>query len=197
VSRYNSLFEINSDLKLLRNTAFLELENCDLRFLIKIRKNAEASKTFTLSKILNPYGVTDTYPKAYRFARDISPFAPLPKLSQTIRIAIHVRRGDILCNEAWRSRMLPNSCYMAVARRVEAILDEVNVSYVFELHTEMTSKAVPLSPNHHGILNQPSDSKTTKYSSNWLDDYDSIPSLNKFINLDPVDTLRKIATAHV
>lgn len=195
VSRYNEIFQIHSDIELPETFVVREVEHFDLRTFARLREEAKVNRTFILAKILYPYRVTDNYPKAYQFVKDISPFSRLQNKSSVIRIAIHVRRGELFVVDS--DRMLPNSYYIAVAREIRLILDELNLNYVFELHTEIPSKSFSVTPSHHGILNRISDSITVDPRLSKLEDFDSIPNLEKFINSDPIETIQRMASADV
>lgn len=195
VPKYNKVFQIHSDMELPKDFTVHEIHNFNLRIFEQLRKEAEASKTFILARILLPYGVTDSYPRAYQFVRDVSPFSFFRESSPVIRIAIHVRRGELFVVES--NRMLPNSYYIAVAQKIRIVLDELNLNYVFELHTEVPAKAFTVTPSHHGILNRISNSITIDPRSSRLEEFDSIPNLEKFINSDPIETIQRMASADI
>lgn len=193
VHEYNKIFNIPSDIGLPRNHIVYELEKATVYSLEQLKKEAAKRKTFILARIFLPYAINDCYPESYQVVKDITPF-PFQQ-TPVIRIAIHVRRGELFVVDS--DRMLPNSYYISVAQRIRKFLDALNLKYVFELHTEIPSKAFTVMPDHHGICNRIADSVTVDSKSNKLEEFDSIPNLEKYINCDPIDTLRKMATANV
>ena len=66
-----------------------------------------------------------------------------------MRVAIHVRRGELLVLEL--ERMLPNVYYIEVAQNVARVLDALKMDYQMELHTEVPNKEFIVQPNDHGI----------------------------------------------
>lgn len=195
VAKYNEVFQIPSDIELPKNYIVYEIENFNLRIFDRLRKEAKANKTFILAKILYPYGVTDDHPRTYHFVKDVSPFPYSQRASSIIRVAIHVRKGELFVVDS--NRMLPNSYYITVAQGIRSVLDKLNLNYVFELHTEVPNKAFTVTPSHHGILNRISDSITVDPRASQLEDFDSIPNLEKFINSDPIETIQRMASADI
>ena len=192
IHRYNELFAIPSDIDPPENCVVREFEYFNLRIYDKLRQEAEARQAFILAKILMPYVITDSYPRSYNYVNAISPF--FRDSSPVIRIAVHVRRGDLAATAA--ERILPNSYYINVALRISSTLDLLGVDYVFELHTELPDKAF-LDKCEHVIADGLSEPFMFDPSADRLEEFEQIPNLEKFINRDPIETIRKMATADV
>jgi hypothetical protein len=194
VSEYNQQFRISSDADLPEKYEVRHFVDVSLKQLMQLRKEAKKKKTFILAKILYPYGITDVYPECYEVVKDISAFANVLS-SSVIRIAIHIRRGELFVVDS--HRMLPNEYYVAVIQEIRAILDRLDLDCEFELYTEVPQKAFTVSPVHHGIANRIADPIVVDPKSNKIEDFDSIPNLKKFVNTDPIETLKGMSSANI
>src|SRR5262249_10540311 len=121
----------------------------------------------------------------------ISPFQY--RRSEVLRLAIHVRRGELFA--IFSDWMLPNSYYVSAVLRFQRILRKLEIPFVCELYTEVASKAFVVTPQHHGIFGRISDNVTFDPAMNHLEDFDAVPNLERFINFDPIESLRRMATA--
>ena len=127
--------------------------------------------------------------------KPISPFDAAP--SPLFKIAIHVRRGDLLISPEG-NRMLPNSYYLNLALQITEVLKTLHISFTCELHTEIPSKTFVVTPEHHAMKEMKSRIKnpvTLTPESSSVEDFDVIPNLKKCINHDPIDSLQSLATA--
>jgi len=194
VSDYNKIFNIPSDIELPSKYIIYDVNEINLRIRTfeRLKQKAAKKRIFILAQIVNPYGITDTYPEAYRVVKDISPF-PF-KRSEVFRVAIHVRRGELFLLDKYRNRMLPNNYYISVAQGLDNILQELKLNYVFELYTEVPSKIFTATPTNYSLI---SDEITVDPEWNKIEEFDLIPNLQKFINSNPIDTLERMATANV
>lgn len=192
-SRYNSRFSIASDIRLPYQYEVVNLEDVSVETLARLKRNSARSGTFSLARIKLPYGITDILPDAYEAVKKVSPYKF--QWSLPLRIAIHVRRGDLQFREPFR--MLPNRYYISVARRVGEILDRLNLSHTFELHTETARQKFTVTKNHRGVAGEIPHEVTVDPGKDRLDDFDSIPNLRLCINGDPIWAIERMATAHV
>ncbi|MBU7581755.1 MAG: alpha-1,2-fucosyltransferase [Nostoc sp. TH1S01] len=190
VNEYNKIFKIPSDIELPVDYCTDYIHNLDLLIFEKLRRKAIKNQTFILAKVLLTYNITDIYPETLQYVKDVSPFSL--QQSSVIRIAIHVRRGDLLFVAS--QRMLSNQYYISVAQKISAILDRFKLDYVFELHTELPTQSFTVTPNQHSMLKSTVvvDSKSTQ-----LAEFDVIPNLEKFVNADPIETLQRMSSANV
>ena len=193
VSEYNSAFRLPSDIELPKKLTVRYLETVNLKTLERLEAEASKNKTFTLVQIAFPYRIIDVYPELYEVVKEISPF-PFER-SPVIRIAVHVRRGELFAVDSYR--MLPNDYYIAVMQRIRAILDDLNLKCEFELYTELPKKVFIVTPTHHGICERISDPVVVDPKLNKIEDFDLIPDLTKFINTDPIETLQRMASANI
>jgi predicted nucleotidyltransferase len=189
VTEYNRVFHIPSDIDLPEEPAIHEMRDADARDIQRIRDDRDGD--FHLIRIVLPYTVTDRYPELYRYAKAISPFTY--RRSDVFRLAIHVRRGELFAVEG--HRMLPNQYYVSCALRFRQILKSLEIPFVCELYTEVPTKAFVVTPRHHGIDWRISGDITFDPALNHLEDFDEIPDLERHINTDPIEAMRRMATA--
>jgi hypothetical protein len=75
------------------------------------------------------------------------------------------------------------------------MLKLLRIPFVCELYTEVPTKTFVVTPQHHGVFGRISDNITYDPGMNHIEDFDVVPNLQKFINGDPIETLRRMATA--
>jgi len=189
--RYNRVFEIPSDIELPEQRNVHDMAHADLALILELQSTARLSGEFTLVRILFPFPITDRLPATYRCVKAISPFKRTE--SEVFRLAIHVRRGEEMLIDS--DRMLPNSYYVSCALRFADSLKKFDIPFVCELYTEVPSKAFVVTPQHHGIDGRISGNMTIDPQVNQMEDFDILPNLAKYINGDPIETLRNMATA--
>lgn len=189
--RWNRVFTIPSDIQLPENTITRYIVSPKAADIERLKAEAEKQNKFYLVRMLFPYDITDKNPEIYRSLKQISPFRSAP--SNTFRIAIHVRRGEEFVVDS--QRMLPNSYYVASTMRLVEGLKQLGIPFVCELYTEVPSKAFVVTPQSHGINGRISHPVVIDPKMNRIEDFDVIPNLRKCINLDPIETLKGMATA--
>jgi len=190
-NKYNRVFSIPSDIELPENTISRYVNSPTVEDIERLKNEAVKEHRFYLVKILLPFSITDQNPEIYRCLKEISPFQSAR--SETFRIAIHVRRGEQFAVAS--ERMLPNSYYVSSTMRIVEALKKLGIPFVCELYTEVPSKAFVVTPQHHGINGRISHRVLIDPKMNRIEDFDVIPNLRKRINLDPIETLKGMATA--
>ena len=148
-----------------------------------------------LARIILPYGIADRFPDCYDACKEISPYASPPREGRALRVAVHVRRGELLVLDS--DRMLPNRYYINIGRNVMRALEALGLDYQIELHTELPNKAFVFRPDHHGINHRISASTVVGPELCRLDEFDVVPKLVRCINDTTSDCLRKLATADI
>jgi len=189
--QYNRVFTIPSDIELPENTITRFMKEPSEADLERLKHEAEQKHEFYLVRIMLPYAVTDKNPEIYECLKQISPFQSAR--SSTFRIAIHVRRGEQFAIDS--DRMLPNSYYVASTMKIVEVLKQLGIPFVCELYTEVPTKAFVVTPQSHGINGRISKPVLIDPKMNRIEDFDVIPNLKKCINLDPIETLKGMATA--
>lgn len=196
--KYNRFFTIPSDIELPENTISRYMSSPTVEDIERLKNEAGKENKFYLVKILLPYSITDRNTEIYRCLKEISPFQSAR--SNTFRIAIHVRRGEQLALDSQlgagdEHRILPNSYYVSSAMRIVEALKKLGIPFVCELYTEVPSKAFVVTPQSHGINGRISHPVLIDPKMNHIEDFDVIPNLRKCINLDPIESLKGMATA--
>lgn len=196
LSKYNKIFSLPSDLTLPDKFVKYDCKNkLSLTILEQLKNEAEKNQTFILARIRYPYAITDVYPESYEVLKEISPFSF--SQSSVIRIAVHVRRGDLLFIESYNKRILPNQYYIQVMQQLVEIMNKLNLKYEFELYTELPTKTFTITPEHQGVSKQISESIIVDPSASKIEEFDTIPNLKKFINTDAIESMERMASAHI
>jgi hypothetical protein len=177
-----------SDVELPENATIHEMDLVNTEV---IKAKTDGNNEFHLFRIFLPYPICDNNPIVYKCVSKLSPF--LRKFDKLFRIAIHVRRGELLLIE--QQRMLPNSYYISTILQITKILSELSIEFICELYTEVPSKRLIISPGHYWINDKISQDTFLSPEMNSLEDFDAIPNLRKFINGDPIEALEAMATA--
>ena len=142
-----------------------------------------------------PYGIADRFPDCYEMCKEISPFSSFVHDGRALRVALHVRRGELLVLS--EPRMLPNLYYISVAQNIADILKALKIDYQIELHTEVPNKEFIVQPDHHGIFNRIGAPAVVSPEMCRLHEFDVLPNLFHFINETAIDCLGKLATADI
>ena len=189
-SKYNQVFNISSDMALPSDTLEHEMEPLDLGALLAV---SERTSQFNLFKLQSPYPLADQTPAIYDAVKPISPFTSKPH--SVLRVAIHVRRGDLFAVDS--DRMLPNSYYVSTAQTIARVLEGLSIPYECELYTEVANKAFEITATHHGIHQRIARSVNLNPRMNRLEDFDAIPNVKIIANGDAIEALKGMATADI
>ncbi len=142
--------------------------------LLAIRKTAKAKREYTLVRIHRPYAVTDTWPAIYKAAKAVSPFpAPTPS-GGPFRVAMHIRRGELVHIKREQHRMLLIDYYRQLAGQIHQALDALGMKYHMDIYTEAAHE----DPD-----------------PNRFDVFADMLSTTVHVNLDPVSPLEAMATS--
>jgi hypothetical protein len=148
-----------------------------------------------LARLVFPYGITDRFPDCYEACKAVSPFAPSPQADRALRVAVHVRRGDLFAVES--DRMLPNAYFIQVAQQVAQALSALMIDFQIELYTEIPGQSFVVTPDHHGIHRRISTPFVFHPESIRIDEFGVLPNLVHRINGEAIDCLCGLATADV
>jgi hypothetical protein len=116
-------------------------------------------------------------------------------LQSPLKIAVHVRRGELMVVES--ARMLPNSYYIQCLQSLIQLLTNFSLPFEIHLHTEVPTKAFEVTPTHHGILERIPNSLTIDPSQNRIEEFNVIPNLYYHINEDPIKTLQDLTNSDI
>lgn len=189
--RYNAIFKIPSDFEPPVSAIVSTLPIADLHSLCRIKDHAKQSDEFHLVRIMSSHLITNKHPQMLQYAQALSPF--IAKSSPVFRLAIHVRRGDLLIFDS--ARMLPNAYYITTALKIINILRKLDISFVCELYTELASKTFLVTSGHYGIGSRLQEPVAMDPEECHIREFEVLPNLQKFINTDPIEALTSLATA--
>src|SRR5262245_7901810 len=136
--QFNDLFQIPSDVVSGGDVHPVELPNISMETPDQLAEMFDSGATNgkpILALLQVPYGIADQFPDCYEASKEISPFPSHARAGRALRVAIHVRRGELLVVES--QRMLPNSYYVSVAQDMMRVLEALGIEYQLELHTEV------------------------------------------------------------
>ncbi len=195
---FNDLFQIKSDVAPTDHFHKIRLIHISMSIIHQLAALFDERKTGgrpTLIQLALPHGIADVFPDCYEVCKQISPFAPSVREGRDVRVAIHVRRGELFVLDS--ERMLPNGYYINVALNVAHVLDALGIDYRMELHTEVPNKEFIVQPNHHGISHRISAPAIVGPELCRLDEFSVLPNLVLCINETAIECLRKLATADI
>lgn len=193
VHTYNQIFSLPSDTDLPQDYDTVDFKDISTDDLLALRERARRENRFILARVLYPYNVTDLHTDAYGVLAQVTPFQHTAALP--LRIALHVRRGDLFF--AAPERLIGNQYYLRIAREITASLDRLGIPHVFELYTEVPTSAFTVTAASYGLGDMVTSDVQVTPDLDGLRDFDALPHLRKFINTDPVETLQRLATADI
>jgi hypothetical protein len=194
---FNELLPIESDV--LPTDDFHEVKVRDLTLeaveqLVAQFDNGATGGRPTLARVVLPYLIADAFPDCYEVCKAISPFESSVDEDRVLRVALHVRRGEIFANAA--DRLLPNSFYVNAAHAVADVLEGLGREFQIELWTELPTKEFAIRPDDD-IFNQLESPVMLNADMSAIEDFDELPNLVPRINGSAIDCLRGLATADV
>jgi hypothetical protein len=197
---FNELFQIKSDAPLAEDahTVFLpSISIAVFQQLAAMFDTRGAAGRPTLVRIVMPFGVADRYPDCYEVCKEISPFPPPAPVHEgrTVRVAVHVRRGELFVVDS--DRMLPNGYYIAVAQRIARLLEAGGRNYQIELYTEVPSAEVVVEPERHGISSRITAPVVLTPEMCRLEEFTALPNLVHRVNGRAIECIRGMATADI
>jgi len=195
---FNELLEITSDVSPLDEFRELHLSKISLGTVLRLVERYERNETNGrpwLVRLDAPYGIADRYPDCYEACKEISPFPSSVPGGRALRVAVHVRRGELFLVES--DRMLPNSYYICIAQQIVEVLEALALDYHIELHTEVPTKAFFVQPGHHGIYDRIDAPVLLTPEMCRLEEFDVLPHLIPYVNGGAIDCLRRLATADI
>ncbi|MFZ4116207.1 MAG: hypothetical protein ACOYK6_05730 [Chthoniobacterales bacterium] len=123
---------------------------------------------------------------------EVTPFEAPP--SSLLKIVIHVRCGDLLISPYYVC-LLPNIYYINLSLRIIKVLKRLEIPFSCELHTEIPSQTFVVTPEHHSMRHRLEKPVIMNPENHHMEEFDIIPNLKKYINYDPLGSLRLLATA--
>ncbi len=194
VERYNELFVIPSDQPLSKYAKIhylFRLKN-DFSFLHSLKEQLIKSRNFVLLSIGCPFFLVNQQPEMIHHIKKVTPFERTP--SSIFKIVLHVRRGDLLISPE-KNRLLPNSYYINLNLQIIDVLRSLKIPFTCELHTEIPSKTLLVTAEHHSMKHRLEEQVLITPESQHMEEFATIPHLTIHNNDDPLAALRSFATA--
>jgi hypothetical protein len=194
---FNDLFQIRSDVLPADSIRTMHLPYVSMEIfhqLVAMVDRRDSGRSY-LVQLVTPYGIADRFPDCYEVCKEISPFEAYLRDGDTLRVAIHVRRGELLVLDS--DRMLPNSYYINVAQQVARVLDALKLDYRIELCTEVPNHDILVQSDHHGISNRINAPVVVSPDMCRLDEFSVLPNLVHCVNERTIDCIRRLATADI
>ena len=153
------------------------------------KANAEA-----VVQIGDPHPLLDRYARGYEVCEAISPFTK-DKPRSVLRIAIHIRRGEIMFVNS--ERLIDMSYYVAIARKLSSILTAEKIPFELEIHSELLQKEVAVKPGDPAFKGRIDDGLALRPEQDPFDDFAVFPGLKRYINEPAMTCITRLATADV
>jgi hypothetical protein len=198
---FNEVFSLPSDIdpsaSAVAGMPTLRLPNISLKVAEELIAwtGGRATGRPTLLRLAMPHGIADQFPDSYAVCTQQSPFAAPARDGRPLRVALHVRRGEQLVLDS--DRMLPNSYFVGVARRVADVLETLGLEYEIELWTEVPAGDFVVGLYHHGINGRIAEPFLVRAEMYGLEEFNELPNLVHRINGPAIDCLEGLATADV
>lgn len=153
------------------------------------RLNAE-----TIVRIGAPHTLLDRYARGYEICESLSPFKK-DKPNDPLRIAIHVRRGEIMFVNSERLIDLPY--YVNVAQKLVAALNSERIPFQLELHSELLQKEASVEPDDPAFKGRIHDLIQLRPEQDPFGAFDVLPGLKRYINEPAMTCIERLATADI
>lgn len=142
--------------------------------------------------------IIDQHPHLLLAAQKLLPFpwTQRPSLKgRPIQVAVHVRRGELFVVDS--DRMLPNSYYVECIKAISSLFQKYSLPFEIHLHTEVLTKAILVTPSHHGICERVKDPKLVTPEDSHMEDFEGIPNLILHVNEHPMEALKALTVSDV
>ena len=195
---FNDLFQIPSDA--MPSDELHEITLADLTLngfyqLVALADTCRRDGKGLLARLTMPYAIADRFPDCYEVCKNISPFVAPARNGRDLRVAIHVRRGELLVLDC--ERMLPNAYYVSVAQAIAGLLEALDVGYQLELCTEVPDHDFIIRPDQPGISGRIGAPVAVTRQMCRLDEFGALSNLVHCINETTMECIRRLATADI
>jgi hypothetical protein len=153
-----------------------------------------AANEETVIRIGTPHALMDRYASGYAMCKSLSPFrnsAP----NQVLRIALHVRRGELMFVNS--ERLIDTRYYVEVAHKVASALAREQLPFQLELHSEVLQKGVTVKPDDPAFKGRVADLIELRPEQDPFGDFAVFPGLKRFINEPTMTCIERLATADI
>ncbi len=148
----------------------------------------------TVIRIVFPHSLMDRYAFGYELCKSLSPFKK-PVSSNKLRIALHVRRGELLFVNS--ERLIDLSYYLRIARSLSVTLTEAGIPFEIELHSEVLEKDARVEHDDPAFKGRISDTIHLQAEQDPFLEFEILPNLRKFINEPAITCIERLATSDI
>jgi hypothetical protein len=153
------------------------------------KSNAE-----TVVRIGNPHTLLDRYARGYEVCEALSPFKK-EKPRNALRIAIHIRRGEIMFVNS--ERLIDMGYYVAIARKLSSILNAEEIPFELEIHSELLQQEAAVKPGDPAFKGRIDDGLALRPEQDPFGDFAAFPGLKRYINEPAMTCITRLATADI
>lgn len=175
---------------------YVDVSDPVLGFEEELQTYADQLSTDIVARITHPHHVLDKTTEAWDYCADVSPYNTPPKNrdNKNIRIAVHIRRGDLHILE--KKRLLPNDYYIKIIEQLSELFSKTKTPHVFEIHSEKANSDFSVQPSDYGIYGL---EKETHFpiDADAFDDFDKIDNLKLILNEETLSSFENIASADI
>lgn len=148
----------------------------------------------TIVRICAPHALMDRYAYGYELCKSISPFKK-ERPGEAIRIALHVRRGELTFVNS--ERLIDNRYYVSVAQDVTSALARAQIPFELELHSELLQKDAAVSPDDRAFKGRINELIQLRPERDPFADFAVFPGLKRYINEPAMTCIERLATADI
>jgi hypothetical protein len=153
-----------------------------------------AANAETVVRIGDPHTLLDRYARGYEVCEALSPFKK-DKPRSVLRIAIHIRRGEIMFVNS--ERLIDMGYYVAIARKLSSILDAEKISFELEIHSELLQQEAAVKPGDPAFKGRIDDGLALRPEQDPFGDFAAFPGLKRYINEPALTCITRLATADI
>jgi len=148
----------------------------------------------TVVRIGEPHSLMDRHANGYAVCKSISPFKKnVP--TDVLRIALHVRRGELMFVNS--ERLIDNRYYVSVAHALTSALASQNIPFELELHSELLQKDSTVRPDDPAFKGRIGEAIQLHPEQDPFADFDVFPGLRRYINEPTMTCIERLATADI
>ncbi|MEA3535636.1 hypothetical protein [Rhizobium sp. CC-YZS058] len=194
--QFNALCAIPSDAAWPADAEVIDLPDPQPGFETALKAQARDRAAPLVVRITHPHPVLDSNTHLWRAVSDVAPFAgPAYRWDgkRPLRVAVHIRRGDIHVLE--RNRLIPNSYYIGVIHQLRRALQKAGLPHLIEVHSERAQKFT-VGKSDRGTYNLTEDFQFEP-EDDAFDEIENIKGLRLRFDEPAVESFARIATADI
>ena len=193
VNNCNKRINIQSSIDITKLTEIKYMKFANIENMLRLKEICEKTKKNVIMEMEYPYRITDNIENIYKHSKNL--YLPKVKKNPIFTIGVHVRRGELYVVDS--DRMLPNSYYINIVKKLIKICNECDIEFIVELYTEVSTKQLTITGKHPGICDRIKEDIVIDPKNNKIEDFDVIPNLHKYINEDTLNTYDRMINSDI